>query len=109
MANLDCPFNTECPSFSKARDELKEDLKAEMSKVKKELEKKLDAEKARHRSVILEMESVIVDLMVENYRYESRVKALERLLGDYEKNHPITDTREEESVALECLMSKRGR
>ena len=60
-----------------------------------ELEKKLDAEKARHRAAILELENVIVDLMVENYRYESRVKALERLLEEYEKNQPITDTREE--------------
>ena len=95
MANLDCPFHTECPSFSKARDELKKDLKAELAKAQNELEKKLDAEKARHRAAILEVENVIVDLMVENYRYESRVKALERLLEEYEKNQPITDTREE--------------
>ena len=95
MANLDCPFHTECPSFSKARDELKKDLREELAKVKNELEKKLDAEKARHRAAILELENVIVDLMVENYRYESRVKALERLLEEYEKNQPITDTREE--------------
>ena len=108
MANLDCPFHTECPSFSKAIDELKKDLKEELAKSKHEFDKKLVEERARHRSVICEMEKEIVDLMVENYRYESRVKALERLLGDYEKNHPITDTREEESVALECLMSKRG-
>lgn len=95
MANLDCPFHTECHSFSKARDELKKDLKEELAKAQNELEKKLDAEKARHRAAILELENVIVDLMVENYRYESRVKALERLLEEYEKNQPITDTREE--------------
>lgn len=58
-------------------------------------EKEMDALKERHRSVILELENVIVDLMVENYRYESRVKALERLLEEYEKNQPITDTRKE--------------
>ena len=95
MANLDCPFHTECPSFSKASDELKKDLKAELAKAQNELEKKLDAEKARHRAAILELENVIVDLMVDNYRYESRVKALERLLDEYEKNQPITDTRKE--------------
>lgn len=65
-------------------------------------EKEMDALKERHRSAVLELENVIVDLMVENYRYESRVKALERLLEEYEKNQPIikttwgmTDTREE--------------
>lgn len=80
MDKFNCPYSITCDHLSKA---------------KNELEKKLDAEKARHRSVILEMENVIVDLMVENYRYESRVKALERLLEEYEKNKPITDTREE--------------
>ena len=71
MANLDCPFHTECPSFSKARDELKKDLREELAKAKHEFDKKLIEERARHRSVISEMETVIVDLMVENYRYES--------------------------------------
>jgi hypothetical protein len=87
MDKFNCPYSITCDHLSKA---------------KNELEKKLDAEKARHRSVILEMENVIVDLMVENYRYESRVKALERLLEEYEKNQPIikttwgmTDTHEE--------------
>lgn len=87
MDNFNCPYSITC---------------APLSKAKNEFEKKLDAEKARHRSVILEMENVIVDLMVENYRYESRVKALERLLEEYEKNNPIikttwgmTDTHEE--------------
>lgn len=80
MANIDCPYSITCGHLSKAQNEL---------------DKKMDAEKARHRSAILEMENVIVDLMVENYRYESRVKALERLLEEYEKNQPITDTPEE--------------
>lgn len=80
MDNFNCPYSITCGPLAKAQNEL---------------EKKLDAEKAKHRSVILEMENVIVDLMVENYRYESRVKALERLLEEYEKNQPITDTREE--------------
>lgn len=87
MNEFNCPYSITCSHLSRARNEL---------------DKKLDAEKARHRSAILEMENVIVDLMVENYRYESRVKALERLLEEYEKNQPIikstwgmTDTREE--------------
>lgn len=87
MDNFKCPYSITCDHLSKAENEL---------------EKKLDAEKARHRSAILEMENVIVDLMVENYRYESRVKALERLLEEYEKNEPtikttwgMTDTHEE--------------
>jgi translation initiation factor IF-3 len=81
MDNLNCPYgySITCGPLSKA---------------KYELEKKLDEEKARHRSVVLELENVIVDLMVENYRYESRVKALERLLEEYEKNQPAI-TREE--------------
>lgn len=87
MDNLNCPYSITCTALSRAQNEL---------------DKKLDAEKARHRSAILELENVIVDLMVENYRYESRVKALERLLEEYEKNQPIikstwgmTDTHEE--------------
>ena len=80
MDDFNCPYSITC---------------GHLAKVQNDLDKKLDAEKARHRSVILEMENVIVDLMVENYRYESRVKALERLLEEYEKNQPITDTREE--------------
>lgn len=67
MDNLNCPYSIACGPLAKA---------------KYELEKKLDAEKARHRAAILELENVIVDLMVENYRYESRVKALERLLKE---------------------------
>lgn len=94
MAKLNCPFDNECTSFSKALDELNKDLRAELAKAQNEFDKKLDAEKARHKSVILEMENVIVDLMVDNYRYESRVKALEKLLEEYEKNQP-TITREE--------------
>lgn len=70
MANVDCPYSITCTPLSRAQNEL---------------DKKLDAEKARHRSAVLELENVIVDLMVENYRYESRVKALERLLEEYEK------------------------
>lgn len=80
MANVDCPYGITCTHLSRAQNEL---------------DKKLDAEKARHRSAVLELENVIVDLMVENYRYESRVKALERLLEEYEKKQPITDTPKE--------------
>lgn len=87
MDNFNCPYSITCSHLSRAQNEL---------------DKKMDAEKARHKSVVLELENVIVDLMVENYRYESRVKALERLLEEYEKNQPIikstwgmTDTREE--------------
>lgn len=81
MDEFNCPYSITCSHLSRAQNEL---------------DKKLDAEKARHRSVILEMENVIVDLMVENYRYESRVKALERLLEEYEKKQPITDTPKED-------------
>lgn len=87
MDNFNCPYGITCSHLSKAQNEL---------------DKKMDAEKARHRSVIHELENMIVDLMVENYRYESRVKALERLLEEYENNNPIikttwgmTDTHEE--------------